>query len=170
MQIPQLIKDIPPFVSAGVALLALGVSVVHAIINWRNYRRDQSKLRVVLRWNAEQTQFEGARSPVECYGHITVTNVGRRPVTVNFIALHLPGRKRVTNWLDEPIRLQEGEEVIKKVHQDATLTPFLGKWDHITASATDSTDKTYVSKNGGEVPIIAPTFQEETARRLKEIE
>src|SRR5687768_11762388 len=124
MDIPQWLKDIPPFVSAGVACIALIVSCVHAFISAINYRRDRHKVRVELKWNAEETVFRGAKSAVERLGHIIVTNVGRRPVSIDFIGLHLPGRKRVISWLEtgETVRLEEGSgPIVKKVHQDSNL-------------------------------------------------
>jgi len=171
MQIPQWIKDIPPFISAGVACVALLVSCVHALIAISNYRRDRHKIRVDLKWNAESTVFRGAKSEIERLGHITVTNVGRRPVSIDFIGLHLPGRKRVISWLEtgEVVRLEEGSApIVKKVHQDSTLEPFVDKWKKIRASASDTAGREYRSKNGGERPIIVPGVNQETRFRLHE--
>src|SRR5688572_14569206 len=120
MQIPQWIKDIPPFVSAGVACVALLVSCVHALIAISNYRRDRHKVRVDVQWNAESTVFSGSKCAVEPLGHIKVPNLGRRPGSIDFIGLQLPGRKRVINWLEtgEVVRLEEGAPpIVKKIHQ-----------------------------------------------------
>lgn len=169
--IPEWVKDIPPFVSAGIAFLALIVSCVSVFISIFNYRRDRHRVRVELKWNAEQTRFQGATTSIERLGHITVTNVGRRPVSINFIALHLPGRKRVINWLaiGEVIRLEEGSApIIKKVHQDTTLEPFVENWKKIKASASDTSRQTYWSKHGGERPILVSGVNPETRRLLQE--
>ena len=171
MQFPQWIKESPPFVSGGVACVALLVSCVHALIAISNYRRDRHKVRVDLKWNAEETVFRGAKSAVERLGHITVTNVGRRPVSIDFIGLHLPGRKRVINWLEtgEVIRLEEGAApIVRKVHQDSTLEPFVDSWRKIRASASDTAGREYRSKDGGERPIIVPGVNAETRFRLQE--
>lgn len=171
MEIPQWIKDIPPFVSAGVACLALLISCIHTIIAVINYRRDRHKVRVDLKWNAEETSFQGAKSPVKRLGHITVTNVGRRPVTIDFVGLHLPGRKRVISWLEvgETVRLEEeSAPIVKKIHQDSTLEPFVDNWRKIRASASDTAGREYRSRHGGERPIVVPGVNEETRRRLQE--
>lgn len=171
IDIPQWIKDIPPFVSAGVACLALIVSCVHAMVGVSNYRRDRHKVRVDLQWNAEETRKFGVREPTERFGHITVTNIGRRPVSIQFIGLHLPGRKRVINWLatGEVIKLEEGgPPIIKKVRQDSNLEPFVDIWRKIRASADDTANREYRSKHGGERPIIVPGHDPEMRRLFHE--
>jgi hypothetical protein len=175
--IPQWIKDIPPFVSAVIAAVGALIAVVSATVsagslylNWRNYRRDRPDVRVELKWNAEKTITFGKDDPIECLAHIRVTNQGRRPAHIDFIGLELPGRKRVVNWLDESVKLAEGDpSIIIKIHQDSTLAPFADQWKNIFASASDNTGRAYRSENGGDRPIIVPGFNKETARRLQEI-
>lgn len=124
-EIPQWIKDIPPFVSAAVAFVALVVALVHVAIHWRNYRRDRHDVKVELQWNAETVTITGS-SMLRYLGRITVTNKGRRPVHIDGVYLELPGRERHINWLDESKRLEEADRPIRiPIAQDSTLEPFV---------------------------------------------
>jgi hypothetical protein len=174
---PPWLKDIPPFVSALVAILALCVAATSLLIaglalflNWKNYRRDRHDVEVRLKWNAETVIARGAREAFERFGHITVTNKGRRPVFINFVGLELPGRTRVVNWLDDGVKLGEADaSIVVKIPQDRMLEPFIEEWKDMFASASDNIGNAYRSSDGGERPILIPGYTAESQRRLKEI-
>jgi hypothetical protein len=170
MDIPQWLKDIPPFVSAIVATLALLVSLANCLIVWRNSRRDRYDLKVELQWNADIVHQHGVRSPVQQrFARITVTNNGRRPVNVVYVGLELPGRVNPSaNWLDESVKLGEADRFIVKVPQDSNFEPFLDKWKKIRATVETNSGHWYTSAAGSERPILIPGYDFASVSRLQD--
>lgn len=91
-----------------ISVAALTVSAIALSISWLTYRRDRPKAKVVVFKSSHTTGMKRKQS----YLTITVTNIGRRPLTLT----HLGYRKLwnfklhalMTN-ADLPIRLEEGD-------------------------------------------------------------
>lgn len=175
MEIPQWIKDLPPvavaLVSAAIAILSLLISATSLFVHWRNYRRDSHDVDVELQWNAELIHEHGMRSPAkQRFGHIIVTNKGRRPVHITYIGLQLPGRRNSSaNWLEQSVKLGEADASITiKIPQDSVLEPFVGKWKNIHATVETNTGRWYKSKPGAEPPTIVPGYDSQSMGRLQD--
>jgi hypothetical protein len=156
MDLPPWIRDVSAIVSASVALLALVISFANTVAIWKNYRRDKSDVDVKLQWNAEVVHEHGVRSPVkQRFGKIIVTNKGRRPVHITHIGLLLPGRNTSGNWLEQSVRLDEGDASITiKIPQNSELEPFIKEWKKIRASVGTNNGRWYDSKPGDSPPAI----------------
>lgn len=175
MDIPQWINDLPPvavaLVSAAIAIISLLISGTSLFIHWRNYRRDSHDVDVELQWNAKIIHEHGMRSPVkQRFGHIIVTNKGRRPVHVTYVGLQLPGRRNSSaNWLEKGVTLEEGDpSIIIEIPQDSVLEPFLGEWNKMYATVRTNTGRSYRSKLAFECPIIVPGFDWKSAGLLQD--
>ena len=147
-----------------ISALSLGISTAALMLSILNYLRDQHKVKVQLQWDAGE-RYEGTRSNVkERWGHIYVTNVGRRPVFITKIGLSYPDDPRIFNLLyDEDtagIKLEEGAApIVVRVPQDEALKKYAKDWNKIYAIAIDSTGEEYKSKLGVNRPswAISPT-------------
>lgn len=129
MEIPQWIRDLPPvavaLVSAAIAMFSLLISATSLFVHWRNYRRDSHNVEVNLQWNAELIHEHGMRSAAkQRFGHMIVTNKGRRPVHITYIGLQLPGRRNSSaNWLEQSVKLGEADASITvRIPQDSVGT------------------------------------------------
>jgi hypothetical protein len=154
-------------VAQGLAFCGAILGIVGAILGLLSFRRDRHKVVVALQWDAGQHYIGMRGNVVETWGHIYVTNTGRRPVFITFVGLDIPAQERTFNLLtgdhSRGVKLSEGDPpLIFKVPQDISLMLHANVWKGIRATITDSHNKTYRSNKVGECPSWAKDGYEET--------
>ncbi len=143
----------------GTAGLVTGI--ISLVVSFFNYRRDKPNIAVSLQWDAETKQFTQDDNK-QVWGHIFVTNRGRRPAYVTFVGLEYPNENIVINILTDglnPIgqQLLEGGAPLKiKVPQyNGYLKKYSQNWRKVRAVANDSLGKQYKSKKVDSKPSWA---------------
>ena len=133
----------------GTAGLVTGT--VGLIISLLNYLRDKPDIVVSLQWDAE-TKRDTRNKSEEIWGHVFVTNRGRRPAYITFVGIEYPNQNIVMNILTDGLNpighpLLEGGAPLKiKVPQYSDLKEYSQDWRNVRAVATDSLGKRYKSK------------------------
>jgi hypothetical protein len=141
-----------------ISIVSLIVGAAGFTLSILNYRRDHHKVTVRLQWDSG---YSGPiRKPQDVWGEIYVTNEGRRPISITFVGLEIPGKEFSQNLIgdeEQPVRkLAEGDSPIRiKVPQDYLLKKHSGRWREIRAVAMDSVGRTYISKQIKHVPTWA---------------
>ncbi len=142
----------------GTAGLVTGTTSL--VISLLNYRRDRPRIVVSLQWDAETKRATQNKSG-ESWGHIFITNKGRRPTYITFVGLEYPNQNIVMNILTDglnPIghQLLEGDAPLKiKVPQYDDLKQHSKDWNKVRAVASDSLGKWYKSKKVDSKPSWA---------------
>lgn len=153
-----------------IAIIGAVTGAASLLLHW-NYRRDSHNVVVELQWNANLIQEHGMNSPAkQRFGHIIVTNKGRRPVHITYVGLQLPGHPNSSaSWIEQGSTLNEGDpSLIIKIPQDSILERFIGDWKKIYARASTNTGHRYKSKPGWERPIIVPGYDFSTMGRFQD--
>lgn len=121
-----------------------------------NYRRDNPKIIVDLKWDMTMIEVGGGpQNTDKLHGVITVTNVGRRPIYISHVSLKLPRKGYLL--LKEGIsgqKLAEGDpprtfivshdQIVQKIGD--RLQRQANIWKLIRAQVSDSAGKVYLSK------------------------
>lgn len=141
-----------------VALLALVVAVVSLWVAWRSFKRDRADAKITV---MHEAHIKNARPPYSSditYVSITVTNVGRRPLTIN----HVGFKKLWSLGMDyvigdslrlNPKRIEEGHFASYLVERD-TITKDM-KYNQVAYFfAVDATGKEY-RKTIAPWPLVA---------------
>lgn len=136
---------------AAVALLVAAVSFVLALLT---YLRDKPKAKVIVFKNATLPgQSKKAR-----IASITVTNTGRRPLTISVIGYRTLWDFRITSIVPSmyqqanPKRLEEADTFTYVIEKDKTLPN--GKWKGVAyVLVSDSAGKEYI-KYISAVPLV----------------
>lgn len=123
-----------------VAAYAAIVSTVTGVVQFFNYRRDRARIKVSVRHNQEMIgdpRYSGKTLTI-----ITVTNEGRRPVTVNTIGATRPYPQTNLLLLDNrpslPHELTEGKNLIAILPASDLDLSAIESW-----YATNAVGKTY---------------------------
>jgi len=114
------------------------------LITFLNYRRDQHKLKVTLKWDMLDVATH------RMMGIVKVANVGRRPVHLSIVALEIGGHQKHSHLiLNESIkgkRLDEGDKPEGFMVNYDQMAQYEEVWDKIRAMAEDSSGKAYYSE------------------------
>jgi hypothetical protein len=123
-----------------VAAYAAIVSTVTGVVQFFNYRRDRARIKVSVRHNQEMIfdpRYSGKTLTI-----ITVTNEGRRPVTVNTIGATRPHPQTHLVLLDNrpslPHELTEGKNLIAILPESEIDLSTIESW-----YATNAVGQTY---------------------------
>jgi hypothetical protein len=131
------------------SILGITFGAVSLAVSLLNYLRDRSKLEVRLQWDMEVTS-NPVYDPSKKWGLVTVTNVGRRPVYVNIVAVKMPrGAGSPFLLLRDSLsgqKLSEGDQPYVQVVNQAQLVSYAAQWKKMRAIATDSTGREYKSR------------------------
>jgi hypothetical protein len=123
-----------------IAAYAAVVSTVTGIVQFFNYRRDRARIKVSVRHNQEM--FGHPRYSGKTLTVITVTNEGRRPVTVNTIGATRPFPQSHILLLDSvpslPHELTEGKNLMAILPESEMDLSTIESW-----YATNAVGKTY---------------------------
>lgn len=137
--------------------VGLVTGVISLIISLLNYRRDKPKIVVSLQWDAETRR--GHQNKIEeSWGHIYVTNKGRRPAYITSVWLEYPNESVFMGLLTDGTnsighKLLEGDApLVIKVPQHGGLKKYSKDWQKIRAIAKDSLGSEYKSKKVDDRP------------------
>lgn len=123
------------------------------IITFLNYRRDQHKVKVTLKWDMMDVATR------RMMGIVKVTNVGRRPVHLNIVGLEIGSHQKHSHLiLNESIkgkRLDEGDKPEAFIVNYDQMAHYKEVWDKIRARAEDSNGKAYYSEYPKDKPSWA---------------
>ncbi len=137
-------------ITLGIAVCGAVTGTLSLFFTYRNYRRDRARLAVILEWDAEILHEVNSRKVQERCGHIIIRNKGRRPISVDFVGLEIPGRETyglLTEEQNRGVKLNEGDSpLIVRVPQDYELKKYSHVWKKIRATARDNNDKWYTSR------------------------
>lgn len=119
-------------ISDWIALVALVFSIISLYISWLAYYRDRSHLQLTIDFHGEST--------ANGKYHITITNDGRRPITLSEVAARFWCRKHRV-FYEKETPLNEGET--KLVLAPIQLFPVKHPLSIMVFEAKDSTGKKY---------------------------
>jgi hypothetical protein len=133
------------------ALAALcGVFVLTLSI--RDYLRDTYDLDVKLEWDKHARGISGPDSPC---GWVTVTQLGKRPITISGLHIQMPNNTQHSIALNIfNTHLSEGKPEVYTIEQK-NLSTFARDWRKVKVYVTDHRGKRYFSKPVNKKPSWA---------------
>ncbi|MBU1706262.1 hypothetical protein KKG19_06110 [Patescibacteria group bacterium] len=149
------------------AVLGILFGLSGLILAGINYRRDNPKVVVDLKWDMSLIEVGGGPQDTDrLHGMITVANTGRRPIYLSHVSLKLPKNRYLL--LKEGItgqKLAEGDQprtftvshdkIIQNIGERLKKQPDI--WKSIRAQVSDSAGKVYLSKKMKNCPSWAKT-------------
>lgn len=137
-------SQVPLVFSALLVVVAVGSLIYHR----RSFHRDESNLRLALEYRQKTGRGSAFR--------VTMTNYGRRPVTVKELLLHLKSGEKLScsEWLPGylPVLLEEAhsKEIWFPIHlHDCEQSRDYAALDVIRAEAIDTLGRRYLFPSGG---------------------
>jgi hypothetical protein len=131
------------------AILGMILGTAGLVISILNYLRDRPCVKVNVQWNVTSPDFP------EPYCIIHITNTGRRPVFIMYVAFELPPGSSEPylllnatgeRMLAEGKRLSEGDPPLVCTIANSKLTSYLNGSTQLRACAKDSTGRMYYAK------------------------
>lgn len=132
------------------AFAGLVFGVIGAALGIASFLRDRASIDVSLQWDMVDSHTN------KKVGVVRIQNIGRRPVYVSHVAIHLGGTQyRLLSDSIRGERLGEGDPPLIKMIPQEGLEEFARNWWLLRAQVSDSTGRVWTSPMAKETPSWA---------------
>lgn len=141
------------------ALVGMVFGTGGLVLGILNYLRDKPRIKVRLSWDGRIIN-SALHDEKKLWGHVTVTNYGRRPIYITSVSIFLPkqfaGSKLLLLESIEGRKLGEGDAPATFViDQDNLTSEYAPHWKKMRPIVYDSSGKKYVGPSVKEQPSWA---------------